>query len=202
MSSLNDLYHMSDKDINKFAFTLACAFKGYALFEYFSSYKYNEKKMIEFWKVMLKASKKRAIHLATDDGCESVAVVFEPGYKGPSIFSYLRYGGLKLIFMFGLFSIKRMMKFENFANRVKKEFVKNNTWYFYSLAVSPNRQGQGEASKLVRPLLKFLKDNNQTCYLETLNETNVDIYEHYGFNLVATTFVPNSDLTLYGMVKE
>ena len=78
----------------------------------------------------------------------------------------------------------------------------NNTWYFYSLAVSPNRQGQGEASKLVRPLIKFWKDNNQTCYLETLKEDNVSIYEHYDFNLVATTFVPKSELTLYGMIKE
>lgn len=200
--ALSLLYRMQDKDIDIFAHTLSTAFKGYALFEYFSQYKYNEKKMFRFWKVMLKASKKRSIQLATDELCESVAVVFEPGYKGPSLFSYIRHGGLNLILDFGLLSIRRMIKFEKFANKVKKEFIKKNTWYFYSLAVVPSRQHTGEASRLVRPLMQFLMDNNQNCYLETLNEDNVNIYEHYGFSLVATTFVPNSELTLYGMVKE
>ena len=201
-NALDSLYKMQEKDINMFAHTLATAFKGYALFEYFSQYKYSEKKMVTFWKVMLKASRKRSIQLATDEICESVAVVFEPGYKGPGLFSYIRHGGLKLILDFGLISIRRMIKFEKFANKVKKEFIKNNTWYFYSLAIVPSRRHTGESSKLVRPILQFLKDNNQTCYLETLNEDNVNIYEHYGFSLVATMFVPNSKMTLYGMIKE
>ena len=145
MSSLDGLYHIQPKDIDKVAYTLASAFRGYALFEYFSKYKYSEKKMISFWKVMLKASRNNSVQIATDEECESVAVAFEPNYKGPSLFSYIRHGGLKLIFSFGLRSIKRMTSFENFADKVKSEFVKDNTWYFYSLAVSPKRQGKGEA---------------------------------------------------------
>ena len=202
MSALDNLYKMQDKDIDKFAHTLASAFKGYALFEYFAKYKYDEKKMISFWKVMLKASKNNAIHLATDEECESVAVVFKPGYKGPSLFSYIRYGGIKLLFNFGLSSIRRMLKFEIYAETIKKNYIKDNTWYFYSLAVSPSRQNKGEASKLVRPLMQFWKDNNQTCYLETLNSRNVSIYQHFDYKLVSTTNIPSSDLILYGMVKE
>ena len=106
------------------------------------------------------------------------------------------------MFNFGLSSIRRMLKFENYAETIKKNYIKDNTWYFYSLAVSPSRQNKGEASKLVRPLMQFWKDNNQTCYLETLNSRNVSIYQHFDYKLVSTTNIPSSDLILYGMVKE
>ena len=50
--------------------------------------------------------------------------------------------------------------------------------------------------------LFFRHENKKDCYLETLTFENVKIYERYGFDLVQTEKVPNTDLTLYAMYRK
>ena len=38
-------------------------------------------------------------------------------------------------------------------------------------------------------------------YIETNKESNVSLYEHYGFELKETALVPKSDVTHYAMVR-
>jgi predicted GNAT family N-acyltransferase len=58
------------------------------------------------------------------------------------------------------------------------------------VAVDPELQGQGYSSKLIRPMLERLDSQELPCYLEAQSESNVSIYEHYGFEVLAKGNVP------------
>ena len=65
----------------------------------------------------------------------------------------------------------------------------------------PEFRGKGLGSSIMQPMLENLDNNHQDCYLETLLPINVDIYKKYGFELKEEVNVPNTDLTLYAMLR-
>ena len=74
-------------------------------------------------------------------------------------------------------------------------------WDFMMLTVDPLHQGKGYASMLIKPKLREIDKQNLPCYLETQNENNVSLYEHFGFELVGEIKVPNSNVNCYGMLR-
>lgn len=195
----SNCYEMQEKDIEKFAEILAKSFEGYSLFEYFCHKQYDVKKMKLFWKVALCASYNHVYSLSDKEDASGVMVVFPPEYEDISIFSYFKAGGYKF---FTKLKIIKMLKFYNFASKIKKKYVNENTCYLYSLAVLQEARGNGIGKKLLKALIEYLDQTEKGCYLETLKKENVALYEHYGFKLVEQVKVPNSDMTLYAMLRE
>ena len=85
---------------------------------------------------------------------------------------------------------------------LKKEFTDNYDWYLFNLSVKKEAQGKGIASKLMKPMLKFLDDEKMVAYLETNKESNVGLYKHYGFELKRGECVPKTDVMHYAMVRK
>lgn len=192
---------LSKKDIDIFANNLAVSFKDYPLFEYFANNKYNIKKMKKFWKVSLKTMSDKTFFLADSEDANSLAI-FSPYEKGGvSIWKYIKAGGLGLIPSMGIKMTKRMTNFEKFAMKIKDRYAKRGCWYLYVFVTMPEFRGKGLGSKIMRPMLEYLDEHNQDCYLETLSSINVEIYKRYGFELKEEVKVPNTDLTLYAMLR-
>ncbi len=110
----------------------------------------------------------------------------------------------------------RRVKRENFSDRLfaekfsiyaeinislHNEHVNFPHWYFIMLAVDPLQQGKGHGSMLIRAKLRELDKQNLPCYLDTQNENNVSLYEHFGFELVGEVKVPDSNVKFYGMLR-
>ncbi|GAC41999.1 GNAT family N-acetyltransferase [Paenibacillus popilliae] len=68
------------------------------------------------------------------------------------------------------------------------------------LVVQPQYRGQGWVRKIMSPLLAECRERRIACTLETQNPRNVGLYEHYGFTIVDTIQMRNSDLKQYCMV--
>lgn len=193
---------LSRKDIDLFSNNLAVSFQGYPLFEYFAGNKYNVSKMKKFWKVSLKTMSDKTFFLADSEDANSLAI-FSPYEKGSvSIWKYIKAGGLGMLPNMGLACIKRMTSFEKFAMDIKNKYSKPGCWYLYVFVTMPDSRGKGLGSKIMRPMMKYLDDNHQDCYLETLLPINVEIYKNYGFELKEEVKVPNTDLTLYAMLRQ
>jgi GNAT superfamily N-acetyltransferase len=75
-------------------------------------------------------------------------------------------------------------------------------WYFYTIGVDPNFQGQGFGSRLIRPMLARIDEEQLPCYLDTNTEKNVALYEHYGFKVVKRYQIPGSEVINWSMVRE
>ena len=86
--------------------------------------------------------------------------------------------------------------------KLKKKYTDHVDWYLYNLSIKKDAQGKGIASKLMKPMLEFCDQEAMQCYLETNKESNVSLYEHYGFELKETALVPKSNVNHYSMVRK
>lgn len=195
----NNIYEMQEADINVFSENLAKGFEGYVLFEYFCQEAYDLRKMKAFWEIALRASYNHAYSISDNIQANGIAVFFPPEYKDIGIISYLKAGGYKLI---SKLDVVRMLRFDNFASKIKKKYTDKNTWYLFSFAVLPEARGKGIGSTLLKSMLNYFDQRNQACYLETLKKENVSLYEHYGFKLMEEVKVPGTDMTLYAMLRK
>jgi ribosomal protein S18 acetylase RimI-like enzyme len=75
-------------------------------------------------------------------------------------------------------------------------------WYLQTIGVAPSFRGKGWASRLVRPMLTRAGREGLPCYLETMEEANVRLYEHFGFRVVEISPIPNTSLTNWAMLWE
>jgi ribosomal protein S18 acetylase RimI-like enzyme len=62
--------------------------------------------------------------------------------------------------------------------------------YLQTIAVHPSAQGQGVASRLIRPFLALAEANGWGAYTETMTPENVSLYEHYGMHVIASSGLP------------
>lgn len=75
-------------------------------------------------------------------------------------------------------------------------------WYLHLVAVSPQFQGQGYASTLIKPMLARADEEHCPCSLITQSLANVKKYERWGFKIVKEISVPQSDEHFYSMRRE
>ena len=75
-------------------------------------------------------------------------------------------------------------------------------WYLQAIGVDPMFQGRGYASKLLRSMLSRIDEEGLPCYLETLDEQNVSLYEHFGFKVIEESNIPETTLTNWAMLRE
>lgn len=196
-------YHVMQKqDIDAFADCLAHAFEGYSLFEYFSNKKYNVKRMKFFWKVVLKTSGKRIIGISDCAEPKALAFFYPENDTQVNILSYIRAGGWQIPFLFGFGKMRQMLNFEAFAQKIKEKYVSEHCGYLYGFVVLPEYRHHGLATQVLSPMLTYFDRIGKDCYLETLEEKNVALYEHYGFSLMESTTVPGTDLKVYAMLRK
>lgn len=202
ITEIAHLHRMAEDEIDEYATCLAKAFQGYSLFEYFAEGNYDLKEMQHFWEVSLRTVYGDIVCLSNDGDPEAVALFSPKDYKEATFFEYMQAGGGKLIFEFGPITVAKMLAFEDFAGKIKNKYSTENCWYLYSFAVDPDYQGQGYGSMLLKPMLQYFDRVGHDCYLETLKDTNVTLYEHYGFELMESTKVPGTDMILYAMLRK
>ena len=194
-------YIMRQEDIERFADTLADGFSEYSLFKYICNGKNVRNKMRLFWAVSLALVPQGAICIADSKEANSVLIYVRPNSKEPGLFDYLRVGGLKMFYKFGIGSIIRLLRFEAEAQRVAKRYKTSNDGYLWAFATRLDKQGQHYGTPLVKALLNHLDASGEGCYLETMKAENVALYKHFSFQLMEQTSIQSGNLPLFAMLK-
>lgn len=130
-------------------------------------------------------------------GCEVPGDVRSPGAQGPvghTIHEGRIPGSSKD------FRLSRLLKYESFCDKVRKKHASPDSWYLFNEVVDPEHQGKGESSAILKPMMSYFDRIGKECYLETHDESNVPLYEHFGFELVDTPEV-FPGLTHYAMLR-
>ena len=190
---------MQPDDIWRFAMTLADGFSQYDLFKCICGKEYNHEKMQLFWAVSLAILPENAICVADCKQVNSVLIYLRPQSKEPNPISYIKAGGLKMLVKLGVGSIIRLLRFDAVAQRVAKRYKTANDGYLMAFATRIDKQGQGYGKPLIEALMSYLCVSGEGCYLETLKATNVDLYEHFSFQLKETTALRFGNLRLYAL---
>ena len=174
---------MQREDIECFADTLSDGFSQYRLFEYACNDRYDHAKMKLFWKVSVSLIAENAICIADSKQANSVLIYVRPKSKEPSIWAYLKGGGLKMLGKLGARSAIKLLRFDMQAQSIARRHRGEGDGYLMAFATRLDKQGQGYGKPLVNALLKYLDTTGEGCYLETLKAENVDLYKHFSFQL-------------------
>ncbi len=202
IEELEHLYMLKEDELYHFAENAALAFKGYPLFEWTFNYKYNVEVMKETFATSLRSMKESAIAFANDETFAGIAVITPPNFEGEPIIPFMFRGGFKILFTNPLGYFIRLATYQFHAASIRKKYTNFKTWYFWDITVKPEAQGQGIATKLIKPICDYMDRIGEDIYLETHKEKNVSLYEHYGFELLEKNPVPRSkDLYLYAMIR-
>ncbi|HEX9069557.1 MAG TPA: GNAT family N-acetyltransferase [Ktedonobacterales bacterium] len=75
-------------------------------------------------------------------------------------------------------------------------------WYLSQIGVEPLSQGHGLGSALLRPMLAHLDANQEWCYLETAEASNLPFYRHLGFAVVDESSVGHGRVPVWALLRQ
>jgi ribosomal protein S18 acetylase RimI-like enzyme len=202
-AELEDLLRLNKSHIKPAVNVLAAAFQNYPLLNYYYPDELTKKRIARYFSSFAVFSGIRYGEIyATSHNLEGVAV-WIPSDKYPVTFSrLLRSVPLSLIFAFARYGGNKMRYLDQHIDAVHQRLAPFKHWFLHTVGVEPQSQGKGYAGKLLRPMLARIDEEGLPCYLETLDEHNVPLYEHLDFKVVDQATVPKTSLTNWAMLRE
>jgi ribosomal protein S18 acetylase RimI-like enzyme len=137
----------------------------------------------------------------TSPRCEGTAIWAHSESKG-SPFNVLRADWPWLPLKCGWTYLLRDALMERRYDRLREELAPRPHMYLGLLAIDPEYQGQGFASRLLRPVLARLDLEGLPAYLETQNLKNTAMYSHFGFKVIREDTTPGMGFTMYIMTRQ
>jgi GNAT superfamily N-acetyltransferase len=131
------------------------------------------------------------------------AAVWTLSEKYPvSLWGILRTVPLRYIFSMTRSGMARMQTVDRFLNDIHKRLVPYSHMYLEILGVDPKYQKQGFSSKLMKPMVQRLDRQELPCFLETQDPQDVPIYQHFGFEIIDQSAIPESPLTSWALLRK
>lgn len=138
---------------------------------------------------------------ATSIKLEGIAVWLPPDKAEVSPWRMIQYGGFSVMLKMNREELVRTIRYTKYATSVHERCANMRHWYLQFIGVDPAFQGKGYASVLLKPMLARMDAGQAPCYLETHNQENVPIYQHYGFRVVEEGTIPNTEVGCWAMLR-
>lgn len=199
---IEKFYKMGKNDIDKFAECAALAYKDYPLFKYITNGECNHEVIKTIISSSIYSMKNQVIGFSTEEDANAIALFAPPHYTGSKALPFLLGGGIKLTYVASPSTFLRLLTYENHAMKLKKKYTNHDCWYLYNVTVKPQFQNNGSCSKLLKPMFEYFDRVGQDCYLETHKEENIEMYEHFGFDLLDVSNIPKTNIKHYSMLRK
>lgn len=136
----------------------------------------------------------------TCDPLQGVAVWSAPDQKtNPTAFLSLDL--LRLLFSSFLIQGFRARTIFGQFERMHSQYVSGRHYYLNTISVAPEAQGNGLASKLIKPFLQKADAEKVAAYTETMTPSNVGLYEHYGFKTMEQYDIDGTGLCAWSFYR-
>ena len=106
---------------------------------------------------------------------------------------------LPLLFTFypiGYFRAKAIMQQ---MDNLHKKYADEPHYYLDNIGVTLAARGKGISSKLIRPILELADSQKVITYTDTVTQSNVALYEHFGFQCVEQSPIANTGITVWAL---
>ncbi len=133
---------------------------------------------------------------------EGVAAWLPSAHASLTPWKVLRAVPLSILIGFGRAGGARLRVAGAHLNALHRRLAPPGALFLLILGVAPQFQGQGHAGRLLRPILARLDREGRPCYVDTMQEKNVALYERFGFRVVEASPVPGTDLVAWALVRE
>jgi len=204
---LNGLYQLQKNDVRRVAEMLGRAFYDDPLTLYaYSDGERESGSLLYFFQFPIRYCLRYGEGYAPTPEIEGVAL-WLPSNKYPITFwRTLRTASLWFMFKtmgkIGSARIKRMAYIGKHIDEAHKRLAPFEHMYLWILGIDPEHQGKGYASKLLRPMFDRMDEDGIPCYLDTLTEKNVAMYEHLGFKVLEKIDIADTDITSWALLRE
>jgi ribosomal protein S18 acetylase RimI-like enzyme len=199
---MSGLFSISKLHINTAAKVCARAFMDDPQIKYFfPESSEREKKLYLFYAFLIRYGLCYGTVYAPSKNIEGVMIWLPSEKSHMTIWRLLRCGVSRLLRPAGIKRIWLLQKFAEPVFQLHKRCAPFPHGYLFLLAVAPEFQGQGFASKLLNPLLARYDTWQLPTFLETHTKTNVAIYEKFGYQVIEKIALPKTKLNFWGMVR-
>lgn len=198
-----DLLQLNKSHIKPAVEVLTRAFRNYSLLMYFFPDELERERIAPyFFHYILSYGVRHGEIYATSPNLEGVAVWLTSDNYPMTFWRSIRSVPLSIIFGLGRAGGSKMKHTGEYIDTVHKRLAPFKHWFLQTIGVAPQFQGKGYAGKLLRAMFTRIDEEGLPCYLETLDETNVRLYEHFGFKVIEKSVIPETKLTIWAMLRE
>ncbi|MBD3351913.1 MAG: GNAT family N-acetyltransferase [Candidatus Lokiarchaeota archaeon] len=200
--SFSDLYELDSSNINMSVKVAMNAFQDDPLFsQLFPDDEIRKKKNPCLFEFAVKFGLRYGQVYSPSEDIEGFCVWEMPESAQWTISRMWRVGAFKVARILGLKFIVQYISGLNIVEKYHKKLAPKNHIYLSLIAVSPEQQGKGVASQLLRPMLKRCDQKQLSSYLETTKEENISLYQHFGYQLVKEIVFPNTTAKVWMMLR-
>lgn len=198
------LHAVQRAEATRAAATLADAFAANPLWTaMFCNIPDREARARAFFEVPVLLARRYGTVVASSPELEGVAVWFRGRTADLSMLRIVLAGALPAAMRMGSEVSKRLdTVFTPLTDDRHRHMGARDYLYLEILGVAPDHQGAGVGGRLVRELLCRADEQSLPVYLETESESNVAMYEYFGFQVVERVTLTSVDLPMYEMVRE
>jgi len=152
-------------------------------------------KLPRLFRVLLKLGLRyRACHVT--NGFEAATFWRPPDKWHLSMWDYVA-NGPEMLSIFGGGTLRVM----NAMDHIEKRHPKEPHWYLQTIGTDPAKQGKGYGSLVMRHQLALVDAQRMPCYLESSKDTNVPIYQSFGFRVTGEIVLPTGP-TMWPMWRD
>ncbi|HEX4533540.1 MAG TPA: GNAT family N-acetyltransferase [Rhizomicrobium sp.] len=166
--------------------TLARAFYDDPVFMHFlPDNATREAKLVRVWKILFKLGLPHGACYTTDN-YESITLWRPPNGWHVPFFAYVL-NGPALLSIFGV----NVLRVFATTDRMEKIHPHEPHWYLQTIGTDPKFQGKGYGGVIMRDRLAAVDAAHMPCYLESSKDTNIPIYQSFGFEVTGAIQVPD-----------
>jgi ribosomal protein S18 acetylase RimI-like enzyme len=200
MNAKTDLRPLTLSDVEPAARVLSQAFANDPLCRYMLPFeKSRVKTLYKFFLVYGELNIKNNRGYGVGDPLQGVAYWKSPSQENLSISIKSLGKFIPLFFSLYLAGYIRGKAVTQQIDALHKKYADEPHFYLDNLGVIPSAQGQGLSSKLIRPILQMADAKKVIAYTDTVTQSNVAIYEHFGFQCMEECSVPGTGVTIWAL---
>lgn len=196
------LHLVTKADTRKAAVVLAESFSEDPYMHYIlQSDAYDYAQALQLQLFTMSVGLKYGLIVSTSVDMEGIMICYPPEHIHINDFQYVTAGALGLMLRVERNVFTASTQLGAFMKDVQKRVAPFPHWYIYQIGVHREHRGHSMASRLLNPFLEKMDECQSPCYLETHNERNVPVYEHFGFKVAETGTIPSIGKPYWGMLK-
>ncbi len=201
-SGLHDLYRLTKRDSRRAAKVLADAFDDDPLWDRVMQGTSRSKRIFLF-----ETPVRYCLHYgevwAPSSALEGI-IAWVSGYAADmTLWRIFRSGALCPGLRMGVRIGRRMQIVFRQILIDRKRYINNRlSIYLQILGVSKRFQGKGFGGMMLKSLIRKSNEMGASIYLETETETNVRLYERFGFAVIKKLILPMIDVPMWEMARE
>ena len=197
-----DMVLLRNRDLTQAASMCACAFKHAPhIAHFFPDEARRERDSAELFKMRIRYGLHYGeVHVTSQD-LEGMAVCIPSSHAHMTLWSQIRAGGIRLQRTVGSDAVARMTCVGKHNDQLRKQHMPDRYMFLSILAIDPEHQHRGHATRLVQGMLSRLDRGEITCYAETTERDLLVFYQRLGFEPRRESTVPGTELTVWPMVR-